>query len=100
MEKMTRTKSDNKNQAEIFSLAMIFFHLPKLLRPVDVTDLTVIDRPLLEPVQLEQVAFEGNVADEVEGLASVAAAGRRKDRVAAALEAPPSPRSRVRVVSL
>ena len=74
---------------------MIFFHLPKLLRPVDVTDLTVIDRPLLEPVQLEQVAFEGNVADEVEGLAGVAAAGRRKDRVAAALEAPPSPGSRV-----
>ena len=64
------------------------------------SDFPVIDWPLLEAVQFEEVSVEGDVADEVEGLAGVTTSRRWKDRVAAALETSSSSRNGMGIVSL
>jgi hypothetical protein len=52
-----------------------------------VPNFSVINGPLLEAVELEEVALKGDVADEVKGFAGVTTSGRRKNRIVAAFEA-------------
>ena len=75
-------------------------HLSKFFSPMHVSDFTVINWPLLEAVELEEMTVKGDVADEMKGLAGKSASGRRKDWVAAAFEATSRPRDSVRIVCL
>jgi hypothetical protein len=67
---------------------------------MSVSNFSVIDRPLLESVQFEKVPVEGDVADEVEGLAGVTTSRSRKNRVAAALKPSSGSRYSMGIMSL
>ena len=67
---------------------------------MDISNLSVINGPLLEPVQFKQVSLEGYVADKVKSFAGVTATGSREDRIAATFHATTSSGHGVRVVSL
>ena len=48
-----------------------------------ISNLSVINWPLLESVQFEQMTLKWDVADEVKGLSGVTATGGWEDRIAA-----------------
>ena len=67
---------------------------------MSLSDFSVIDWPFLEAVQFEEMSVEGDVADEVEGLAGVTTSRGRKDRVAASLKTSSGSRNGMRIMSL
>jgi hypothetical protein len=65
-----------------------------------ISNLSVINWPLLESVQFKQMSLKGNIADEVKGLACVTASGSWEDRIVAPFQTTTGSRHGVRIVSL